>query len=131
MNDNSIIVNGVEYVNKDLIQQGGNSLSTGDNYSGLVGKYVIVRRRDAGVHAGELIWNNGRECVLKDSRRLWYWKPLGKYSWLSGVAISGLDESSKIGVEVQLTHLTENCEIILCNDQAEKSIRKIQAHERS
>lgn len=43
--------------------------------NGMVGQYVIVRCRDAGVHAGVLESHQGRECVLTDSRRLWYWKP--------------------------------------------------------
>ena len=38
-----------------------------------VGKYVIVRSRDAGVLAGILVSKNGDEVKLKDARRIWYW----------------------------------------------------------
>ena len=92
--------------------------------NGMVGKYVIVRCRDAGVHAGVLESHNGRECVLTEARRLWYWKPANGAAFLSGVAEDGLDATSKVGKPVSRIHLTENCEIILCSSVAESSIRK-------
>lgn len=90
--------------------------------NGMIGKYVIVRCRDAGVHAGVLESYNGRECVLNESRRLWYWKPAGGQKYLSGVAVAGVDSESKIGAPIRI-HLTENCEIIECSDKAQKSLR--------
>lgn len=93
--------------------------------NGMIGKYVIVRCRDAGIHAGVLKGNTDREAVLKDSRRLWYWKPADNKKFLSGVAVAGLDSSSKLGATLPLLHLTETCEIILCSKAAEKSIRQI------
>lgn len=96
--------------------------------SGFEGRYVIVRCKDAGVHAGVLVADSGRTATLKESRRLWYWKS-NKGSFLSGVARDGLDEESKVGGEVDI-HLTETCEIIPCSEIAEKSIRGIKAHER-
>ena len=95
--------------------------------NGMLGKYVIVRCRDAGVHAGVLEWHSGRECVLRESRRLWYWKPAEGAAFLSGVADLGLDESSKLGRPTRV-HLTENCEIIQCTERAEKSIRAQGSH---
>ena len=91
--------------------------------NGMVGKFVIVRCHDAGVHAGVLESHNGRECVLAEARRLWYWKPANKAKYLSGVATEGLDDRSKIGAPIKV-HLTENCEIIQCTEKAEKSIRE-------
>lgn len=102
--------------------------SSATNCNGMIGKYVIVRCRDAGVHAGVLQWHSGRECVLKESRRLWYWKPANGGAFLSGVAVEGLHEDSKIGAPVNI-HLTENCEIIACSDAAEKSIRGAKNYE--
>lgn len=93
--------------------------------NGMIGKYVIVRCKDAGVHAGILESHAGREAVLLDSRRLWYWKPENKKKFLSGVAVAGLDASSKLGTTLPRLHLTETCEIILCSEQAEASIRSI------
>jgi len=97
--------------------------------NGMIGAYVIVRCRDAGVHAGVLVSHSGRECVLEDSRRLWFWKA-ARGAFLSGVAVYGLHEDSKIGDPVKI-HLTENCEIILCTADAEQSIRGLKSHEPS
>ena len=92
--------------------------------SGLIGKYVIVRCRDAGVHAGVLQDHNGREALLTDARRLWYWKPANGQKFLSGVAVAGLHADSKVGAAVSKILLTETCEIIKCSTLAEKSIMK-------
>ena len=106
-------------------QTGINQDLTEDN--GMIGKYVIVRCRDAGVHAGYLESHHGRDCILLESRRLWYWQPK-KGAFLSGVAVHGLDDSSKIGAVLQRIHLTENCEIIMCSDIAAKSIQRQVSH---
>lgn len=99
-------------------------------YNGMIGKYVIVRCHDAGVHAGVLQSHAGREAILTSARRLWYWKPAGKAKYLCGVANHGLDESSKVGGAVQCLHLTETCEIIECSVNAKKSILEIKVDER-
>lgn len=90
----------------------------------MVGQYVIVRCKDAGVHAGYLEWRKGRSCRLRNSRRLWYWKPKNGAAFLSGVAIEGLDDESKVGAPIDLI-LTENCEIILTTKKARKSIKSM------
>ncbi len=96
--------------------------------NGLIGKYVIVRCHDAGVHAGVLVSHKNRECVLEKARRLWYWKPAKKASFLSGVATEGLHDDSKIGAPIHI-HLTEICEIIECLEAAEQSIRAAKSYE--
>ena len=94
----------------------------------MIGKYVIVRCRDAGVHSGVLESHEAREAVLTESRRLWYWKPADGAAFLSGVATAGLTSASKVGREVSRIHLTEDCEIIECTEVAEKSIRAAANH---
>ena len=98
--------------------------------NGMIGKYVIVRCKDAGVHAGVLCATNGRECVLTGARRLWYWKIAGgRNGALNGVAVYGLSADSKVGVAVPRIHLTENCEIIEVTPLSEASIRGTKDHE--
>ena len=105
-------------------------LSPSDGFkSDKIGKYVIVRCRDAGVHAGVLVSAAGRSCSLKESRRLWYWKPANGAAFLSGVAVEGLHEDSKVGAPVDID-LTENCEIIACTPHAEASIRGTASYEK-
>ena len=95
--------------------------------NGMIGKYVIVRCRDAGVHAGILKAYDGRQCLLHESRRLWYWKVKGSGDFLSAIALSGVHKDSKLGAPVNI-HLTENCEIIECTEESEMSIRNQRVH---
>ena len=87
-----------------------------------IGEYVIVRCRDAGVHAGVLVSRQGRQCELRDSRRFWKWKTVNDDDFLSGLAKHGIHEDSTLGCPVNII-LTENCEIIRCTDASKMSIR--------
>lgn len=95
-----------------------------------IGKYVIVRSRDAGVHAGVLKSREGRQCELQDSRRLWRWRVQGnKGVTLSDVATFGLDKKdTRLGSPVSIL-LTENCEIIECTLEAAENIAQYPTHE--
>jgi hypothetical protein len=85
-----------------------------------VGKYVICRCYSAGVHAGELISQNGDQVVLKNSRRLWNWIANGGVA-LSGLAVNGL-KSGKIDTVLPELFLTGVIETIPCSEAAEASI---------
>jgi hypothetical protein len=95
-----------------------------------IGKYVIVRTQQAGVHAGVLQSRTGRECELGASRRLWRWRVKGnKGVTLSDVATFGLDtRDTKVGSPVAIV-LTENCEIIECTPEAAEIIAQFPTHE--
>ena len=88
----------------------------------LIGRYVIVRCRDAGVHAGILHSYQGREAVLLETRRLWTWDTARSIT-LSAVARYGLGERSTLGPSVECIVLTETCEIIICTHEAAAQIR--------
>ncbi len=90
----------------------------------MIGKYVIVRCKEAGVHAGFLESYENRSCILTKSRRLWYWVAGKDTKFLSGVASLGLASNSKIGTENIRIMLTENCEIIECSEIAATSIQE-------
>jgi hypothetical protein len=84
-------------------------------------RYVIVRCRDAGVHAGVLEGYRGREVTLSDSRRLWHWSGAAS---LSEIAVHGADPSaSQFAVAVEEIVLLEACEIIACSQRGEEMIR--------
>ena len=38
------------------------------------GRYVLCRCYSAGVHCGELVSLSGEQAILKNSRRLWFWR---------------------------------------------------------
>ena len=55
----------------------------------MIGKYVIVRTYSAGVFAGTLKSRNGKEAVLTDARRIWYWSGAAS---LSELAVRGTSD---------------------------------------
>jgi hypothetical protein len=90
----------------------------------MIGKYCVVRTYSAGVHAGILESKDGKEVVLRDSRRIWYWAGAASLSELAGRGTSNPIEC-KFPAPVDAILLTEAIEIIPCTDEAEKSIRGV------
>lgn len=86
--------------------------------------YVIVRTYSAGVFAGTLVNRDGKEVVLNNARRLWYWAGAAS---LSQLAQSGTSRPSecKFPEPVDQVILTEAIEIISVTDQARKSIEEV------
>lgn len=95
------------------------------------GDYVIVRCKNAGVHAGYLKSRKDGVLTLENSRRLWFW--WSKFS-LSGLAMCGVLESKKSEVKfacvLPLIDLIESdvCEVIYCTTEARESIEAIPEH---
>lgn len=87
----------------------------------MIGKYVIIRTYSAGVHFGELSEKSGNEVILKNARRLYYWKTNGGIS-LSEVANSGLHDDSKVCSVVDKIWL-DAIEIIPCTSDSITSIQ--------
>ncbi|RPI18718.1 MAG: hypothetical protein EHM58_04420 [Ignavibacteriae bacterium] len=88
------------------------------------GDYVIVRTNTAGVFAGNLKSKEGKEVVLNNARRIWYWDGAAT---LSQLAMQGTvsPENCKFPCEVTEILLTEAVEILLTTDIAEKSIKGV------
>lgn len=97
----------------------------------MVGEYVIVRCRDAGVHAGILLDYEGRTVSLSQSRRLWRWHAVEGIS-LSDVAKTGLvHANSRINATVEYLTVMDACEIISVSDQSKQSIQSAPVAEKS
>jgi len=78
--------------------------------SPMIDKHCVVRTYTAGVHIGTVVAKNGSNVVLKDARRLWYWK--GAFT-LSEVATLGIDsKKSRMACAVNVLELTEAVELI-------------------
>lgn len=88
--------------------------------------FVIVRARDAGVHAGYYQSHAGREVKLTNAIRLWKW-------WssftLSNLAIEGVlkGKESEVRFSRPASELLilDACEIIECSAKARKSIEGV------
>ena len=114
---NSIVVDGVEYVPKsEAVKEKAVSLK------GL--KYVIVRTYSAGVFAGYLQSKKGKEVVMINVRKLWYWDGAAS---LAELAVDGVSkpENCKFPCEVDRIELTEAIEILDCTKVAQESIKAV------
>lgn len=86
--------------------------------------YVIVRTYSAGVFAGTLNSRNGREVVLTDARRIWYWAGAASLSQLAVDGTSKPDQC-RFPVEVPRVELLEAIEILDVTEKARASIAAV------
>lgn len=85
-------------------------------------RYVIIRGDRSGVHVGALKRRVGREVVLTNSRRVWWWSGAAS---LSQMAMSGVGSDSRVTVEVPTITILDAIEIIPCSAAAEANLRRI------
>ena len=118
MKNKTVTIDGVEYVRADSIS----STAKAEQLDGM--DYVIVRTYSAGVHAGYLKSRKGKEVVLVNARRIWYWSGA---STLSQLAMEGVKNPSecKFPCPVSEIILTEAIEIIPCTEDARKNIQEV------
>ena len=90
----------------------------------MVGRYCMVRTYSAGVFAGTVKSRDGKEAVLTDARRIWYWDGAASLSQLATEGTSK-PQSCKFPCAVPEVLLTEVVEIIPITDEAEKSISEV------
>lgn len=111
-----IKIDDVEYVRKDSVNQKAETLD------GM--PYVICRTYSAGVFAGYLESRSGKEVVLRQARRIWYWDGAAS---LSQLAVDGTSkpDNCKFPCAVDKVELTEAIEIIECTLRAQESIKGV------
>lgn len=90
----------------------------------MTGKYCIIRGDRSGVFAGTVKAHNGREVLLADARRLWYWDGAAS---ISQIAVDGTvaPENCKFTMTVDELLLLDAIEIIPCTDEAKDVIEKV------
>ena len=103
---NEIEINGVAYIPKSASQP-------------VKGEYPIymVRTYSAGVFYGELKSREGKEVVLLNARRVWYWEGAASLSQLAQSGTS-LPEKCKFPEPVNEVILTEVIELIQITTEA-------------
>ena len=111
---NEIEINGEVYVKKSDVK----------SVEQPKGDYVVVRTYSAGVHAGYLKSREGKEVVLTNCRRLWYWKGAATLSQVSGIGIANPDACKFPAAIAEIT-LTEAIEVIPCTDKAKSIIEGV------
>ena len=87
-------------------------------------RYVMVRSVNAGVFAGVFISRNGKEIVLKNARRIWYWAGAAT---LSQLAMEGTlrPNECKFPLPVDKVEILEAEEILDVTPIARKSIEDV------
>jgi len=91
----------------------------------MIGKKVIIRSTNSGVHFGTLKSLEGETAVLENSRRLWYWR--GAFT-LSAVSQRGIAEGSRISIVVPEILVNQVIEVIPCAPAAAQKIEEMEAH---
>lgn len=109
----TIKLNNVEYVRKDqCIQE-------------TLKNVVMVRTCSAGVHFGELVSREGKEVILKNAHRVFYWTNACSLSQLAIQGSQNKNADNKISMAVPSIILTEAIEIISMTEEAFKNLTSI------
>lgn len=98
----TIKINEVEYIRKDSIKPQVETIKN----------IVMVRTYSAGVHFGELVSREGKEVVLKNAHRVFYWTNACSLSQLAIQGSQNKNTENKICMAVPEITLTESIEII-------------------
>lgn len=87
-------------------------------------EYKIIRTYSAGVFFAKIESRNGKEGVLIDARRIWYWKGAAS---LSELAVRGTNDpfNCKFPIVVKKIIVTEIIEILDVTLLAEASIKGV------
>lgn len=89
-----------------------------------LGTDVLVRTHSAGVHVGTLANRDGKEVLLTNARRIWYWQGAASLSQLATEGTKTPKEC-KFPCQVSEILLTEAIEIIPLTPAARKSINEV------
>lgn len=84
-------------------------------------QFCIVRTYSAGVFAGMLEKREGKEAVIRDAIRIWYWDGAAS---LSQLAVDGPQKPNncKFGVPVDRIEVTEVIEVLSVTEKAKEVI---------
>jgi hypothetical protein len=90
----------------------------------MIGKTCIVRTYSAGVFLGTVKERNGKEVLLTEARRIWYWDGAASLSQLANEGTSK-PGNCKFPAPVAEVLLTEAIEIIPATEAAIASIAAV------
>lgn len=93
--------------------------------SKFIGKKVIVRADGAGVFFGTLMEKNGRDVLMKDVRKLWYWHGARAVEELS-VSGTKSPESCKFTIIVAEMEIANSIQVLPCTPEAIESIEGVE-----
>lgn len=111
---NELEINGIIYVPKILQPE----MAKGEY------PIMMVRTFSAGVFYGEMVKREGKEVIMRNARRVWYWDGAAS---LSQLAQSGTSkpENCKFPEPVTEVILTEAIELIAVTEKALESLNSV------
>lgn len=117
---NTITINGVEYAPAEEMKS--NLVVPAKTLDGM--EFKVVRTYSAGVFAGYVESREGKEIVLRNAIRIWYWKGAAS---LSQLVMEGVKEPNecKFAMPVGKVTLTEVIEILDCTQAAKENIEGV------
>lgn len=90
----------------------------------MLGKICVVRTYSAGVFFGLLAERDGKEAIVRNARRLWYWDGASSLSQLANEGVKK-PQNCKFPAPVSEVLLTEVIEIIPATEAAIESIAAV------
>lgn len=90
----------------------------------MIGKTCVVRTYSAGVFIGTVKSRDGKEVMLENARRLWYWDGAASISELANKGVKR-PQNCKFPAPVAEVLLTEAIEIIPATEEAVESIAAV------
>ena len=120
-------INGIKYIREDSVKQEIVNFTGEETVaSRMIGKKVIVRSRNEGINSGIVVVADQSGVELKSCRRIWYHRPKDKsLSWYEGIAISGVDASSKVSGTVKTKTIIEAYSMTELSEDSFNSIMEI------
>ncbi len=115
---NTIEINGVTYAPVEEMKEN----ITAEKLDGM--EFKIVRTYSAGVFAGYVEKREGKEVVLRNAIRLWYWEGAASLSQLAMEGVKKPDKC-KFGMPVDKVLLTEMIEMLDCTQAAKENIEGV------
>ena len=86
--------------------------------------YCIVRTYSAGVFAAYVESRDGKEAVLRQARRLWYWDGANSLSDIANKGVTN-PENCKFTAPVDREIVTEVIEILYATEEAQNNIAEV------
>lgn len=91
--------------------------------SQMIGKFVVVRQRDAGVHCGVLVEFSDHCLRLENARTVWRWRGAMTLYEMSQTGVESPSEGwTRISVPCSSVYILGACEVLQCTDVARASL---------
>ena len=118
MKKDHITIDGVDYVKAD-------SVKTNTKAQDLDGMpFVLVRTYSAGVYFGYLKEEKGDECILVNTRNVWYWSGAASLLQMANDGVKNPNDC-KFTQEVSQIKLKGVIAILECTDEAKDNLSSV------